>query len=154
MLRKKFQLSFLTILIFFTSCGQLKPIPQPLPSPSGNWTVKLNQSGGIAGVLLTVDISSNGQLNAEDQRSLRSVTQTLPAQTITKLNQMVSGISMSPRSFPPSGCADCFIYNLEIQSEAANVHLSVDDVTMKDSSAVDLIAYVITLRDDALHSKP
>jgi hypothetical protein len=154
MLRRKFQLSFLTILIFLTSCSQLKPFPQPLPSPSGNWTVKLNQSGGFAGVLLTVDISSNGQLNAEDQRSLRIVTQTLPAQTITKLNQLVSGISMSPRSIPQSGCADCFIYDLEIQSEAGNLHLNIDDVTMKDSGVADLIAFVIKLRDDALHSKP
>lgn len=154
MLRIKLTLSLLTIIIFVTSCSQLRPIPQPLPSPSRNWIVTMNQSGGIAGVSLTVKISSNGQLSAEDQRSHRSVSQILSSQTITRLNQLVSGTSVSAGNSPQSGCADCFIYDLEIQSEESDFHVHVDDVTLKDSGAADLISYMIKLRDDALRPSP
>ena len=150
MLRIKLPISLVIIVIIISSCSQLKSIPQPLPSPSSKWTVTLNQSGGIAGVLLTATVSSDGQLTAEDQRSHRSVTQTLPSQTLTKLNQLVSSTSVSATSTPQSGCADCFIYDLEIQTEESNFQVHVDDVTMKNSGAADLIAFVIKLRDDAL----
>ncbi len=150
MLRMKFSLSLLAIFIFVSSCTQAKPFPQPLPSPSGKWVVKLNQSGGIAGVLLSVEISSNGQLKAEDQRSSRIVTQTLPAPTMARLNQLVSATAVSSRSLPQSSCADCFIYNLEIQSDAGDLHIQADDTTVKNSGAADLISYANKLRDDAL----
>jgi hypothetical protein len=154
MLRIKLTLCLLTIFLFASSCSQLKPNPQPLPSPTSKWTIILNQSGGIAGVLLKVEISSDGQLNAEDQHSHRSVTQTLSAQTITTLNQIVSTTAVSTSSAPQSGCADCFIYDLEIRSEESDFNVHVDDVTMKDSSVAGLITFVIKLRDDALRQNP
>ena len=154
MVKNKWTLSFLVIFIFTAACGQLKSAPQPLPSPSRNWTLIMMQSGGFAGVSLSARISSNGQLIAEDQRSNRSVTQTLSSQTMAKLNQLVSGISVSANNNPQSGCADCFIYDLEIQSEESDFHINVDDVTLKDSSASELIPLIIKLRDDALHSNP
>ena len=153
MLRIKLTLILVTILILVSSCSQVKSSPQPLPSPSTKWTVKLDQSGGIAGVHLTAQISSDGQLIAEDQRSHRSVTQTLSSQTLTRLNQLITN-TWSAKSPTQSGCADCFIYDLEIQSEESDVQIHVDDVTMKDSGAAELIAFVNKLRDDALRPNP
>lgn len=154
MFRNKSTLGFLIIILFLSSCSQVKPFPQPLPSPSSNWTVKLNQSGGIAGVQLSIEISSNGQLRAEDQRSHRIVTQTLPPQTITKIHQLIANTSVSVTGVPQSGCADCFIYDLEIQTEESDYHINVDDVTMKNSNAADLIASLSKLRDGALAANP
>jgi hypothetical protein len=154
MLKIKLTLSLLTIFLFISSCSQAKPIPQPFPSPSSKWTVKLNQSGGIAGVLLTVEISSDGQLKARDQRSNRNVTQNLSSQSTSKLNQLISNTAVSAKGVPQSSCADCFIYDLEIQSEESDLHIHVDDVTIKNSGASELITYVIKLRDDALRPNP
>ncbi len=154
MLRIKLTSSLLTLFLFVSSCSQLKPNPQPLPSPTRKWSIILNQSGGFAGVLLTVEISSDGQLIAEDQHSHRSVTQTLSAQTITTLNQLVSTTAVSATSAPQLGCADCFIYDLEIRSEESDLHVHVDDVTIKDSSVAGLITLVSKLRDDALRPNP
>ena len=154
MFRIKFSLVFLTITLFLSSCNLVKSIPQPLPSPSSNWIVKLNQSGGIAGVQLNIEISSDGQLRAEDQRSNRIVTQTLPPQTLTKIHQLMGTTSVSMTGVPQSGCADCFIYDLEIQTEESNYHINVDDVTMKNSSAAELITLLSKLRDGALAANP
>ncbi len=150
----KFTLFFLTITLFLSSCSQVKSFPQPLPSPSSKWTVKLNQSGGIAGIQLSVEISSDGQLKAEDQRSHRIVTQSLPPQTITKIHQLLSNTSVSATGVPQSGCADCFIYDLEIQTEESDYHINVDDVTMKNSNATGLITLLTKLRDGALAANP
>jgi hypothetical protein len=154
MLRIKLTSSLFTILIFFSACSQVKPIPQHLPSPSSKWMAKLNKSGGLSGVLLSVEISSDGGLKAEDQRSGRTVSQTLPLQTTAKLNQLISTTAVASRSVPQSECADCFIYDLEIQSEEGDLHIHTDDVTLKDSGAADLITYMSKLRDDALGSNP
>ena len=105
-------------------------------------------------MLLNVEISSDGQLKAEDQRSKRSATETLPPQTTAKLNQLMANAILSSRSVPKSECADCFIYDLEIQSEASDLQIHVDNTTINDSGAAELIAYLSKLRDDALAPKP
>jgi hypothetical protein len=150
----KLTLIVLTSMFFISSCGIGKPIPQPLPSPSQNWSVKLTQSGGFAGVQLTVEVSSNGQLKAGDQRSQQSVNQKLPIETITKLKSLVFSNSISRDLNPQSACADCFIYDVDILSDGKNVHIHVDDVTISGSGAQDLIRTLIKLRDDALKPNP
>jgi hypothetical protein len=152
--RTRLPLGLLVISMFFSSCSPLKPVLQPLPSPTSKWTVELNQSGGIAGVLLSVEVTNDGQLKAEDQRSNRTVTQTLSAQTTAKLNQLVSNAILSSRSVPKSACADCFIYDLEIQSETSDLHIQADNTTMNESGAAELINYLSKLRDDALAAHP
>lgn len=154
MIRNKLILGILAILIFNSSCSPLKPIPQPLPSPSTKWTVKMNQSGGFAPVLLSVEVSSDGHLKAEDQISHRTVSQTISVQKTTEIMQLISKTSVPSKNMPESGCADCFIYDLEIQSEGSDIHLQVDDVTIKDSGAADMIALLRTLRDETFRSAP
>jgi hypothetical protein len=153
----KFILSLLITLIFLSSCGtagSIKPIQQPLASPSNNWNVTLTQSGGIAGVQLTVDISSDGQLKAEDQRSQRSASKILPSQTIALLRGLVFNAIASYGSVPLSACADCFIYNLEIQSDDKDIKIQVDDSTINVSTAQGLITTLIKIRDEALNPNP
>jgi hypothetical protein len=153
----KFILGFLITLIFLSSCGtagSIKPIPQPLASPSDSWDVKLTQSGGIAGVLRTIEVSSDGQLKAEDQRSQRSVTKILPSQTTAELKGLIFNTVVSTSRILQSACADCFIYDLEIQSDGNDVKIHVDDATINDSSAQGLITTLLKIRDEALNSNP
>jgi hypothetical protein len=153
----KLTLSLLITQIFISSCVPaklIKPIPQPLPSPSDKWIVKLTQSGGIAGVLLTIEVSSDGQLKAEDQRSQHNVTKILPTQTIAELKSLIFNTPVSTSGVPQTGCADCFIYDLEIQSEGNNVKIHVDDVSMNASGAQELITTLLKIRDGALRPNP
>jgi hypothetical protein len=154
---KKITLSLLMMLILISSCSTVKsekPVPQPLPSPSDTWAVNMTQSGGIAGVLLTVEVSNDGQLKAEDQRSHRSITETLPTQTTNELKKLVFSIPASTGRLQQSACADCFIYDLEIQSVGKNIKIHVDDVTINDSGAQELITTLARLRDSALKPSP
>jgi hypothetical protein len=125
-----------------------------LASSSDNWNVKLVQSGGIAGVLLTVDVSSDGRLKAEDQRSQRSVTKVLPSQTTAELKGLIFNTVVSTSRVLQSACADCFIYDLEIQSDGNDFKFHVDDLTINDSDAQGLITTLLKIRDEALNPKP
>ena len=153
----KFTLSFLITLIFLSSCGNIKsvlPNTQPLPSPSGKWNIKLTQSGGIAGVLLTVEVTSDGLLKAENQRSQQIVTKFLSSQTVFELKKLIVSTVSSASKTTQSACADCFIYDLEIQLDGSNVKIHVDDVTINNSRAQELIAKLTGLRDEALKPNP
>ncbi|MGZ6316283.1 MAG: hypothetical protein ACXWNQ_03405, partial [Anaerolineales bacterium] len=69
MFKKGILLSAVALIAVLSACSRLLPMasaPQPLPSPGENWTIKLTQSGGIAGVMQTLEVSSNGQLKAAD----------------------------------------------------------------------------------------
>jgi hypothetical protein len=114
----------------------------------------MSQSGGIAGVALTVEVSSQGQLRAEDQRSGRSVTETLPPEAIAQLRHLVSEtiVRSSPAQRP--SCQDCFIYDLGIQANASSVSIHADDITLNDSGAASLIELLRKLRDSVLGSQP
>src|SRR5574340_398403 len=145
--------AILFISIFVSSCSPAKPakaIPQPLPSPSDGWTAALTQSGGFAGVLLTVEVSSDGQLKAEDQRARRSVTQRLSPQAVAQLQQLISNTKVSSGAAPRSTFADCFLYDLVVESNGNSFRVHADDVTFKNSGAADLIALLRQLRDQAL----
>ena len=153
----KFTLILLIPIIFITSCNtpiSKTPISQPLPSPSGAWSVKMTQSGGIAGVLLTVEVNSDGQLNAEDQRSHRSISRILSTQTTDELKLLIFNMPVSGNRLPQTRCADCFIYDLEIHAKGKNLEIQVDDVSMKDSGAQELISNLIMIRDGALKPSP
>jgi hypothetical protein len=153
----KLTLGFLVILIFLASCSPAKPIKptlQPLASPTDQWSIKLTQSGGFSGVLLTVDVSSDGQLIAENQRTHKSVTSNLPPQTISDMKRLILNLQGSTGRGQPSGCADCFIYDLEVRSDGNNIEIHVDDVTIKDSGAQELISTLMRIRDGALQPNP
>ena len=153
----KLTLCLLMVIIICASCGEPKSIEtnlQPLPSASGKWNVKLTQTGGIAGVFVTVEVSSDGQLVAENQRSQQRVTKTLSSQTIAELRGLIFNSILSTSHVQQTVCADCFIYDLEIQSEGNNVKIQVDDVTINNSSARELITALLRVRDDALRPSP
>jgi hypothetical protein len=128
--------------------------PQPLPSPVGDWTLKLTKSGGFAGVLLTVEVSSDGHLTATNQRSGQSVSEALPPATLAKLTQLYPDALLAAPSAPHSGCADCFVYVLEFSSGGKLVRTQVDDTTLSGSGAAELIRYLQQLRDRALSTQP
>ena len=147
----------LAFIVLTSACGpaQLVPsYPQPLPSPSSSWDMTLTQSGGIAGVSLKVTVSSDGQLAAEDERSGRSVTQALPAATMAKLAALYSTVVLSTPQSPNSGCADCFLYDLKLNSGGNALNLKFDDTTLGGSGAEELIRFLQQLRDAALKSQP
>ncbi len=148
----------LFVLAFFlAACGPATitaPGVQPLPSPSGPWNVTLTQSGGLAGVQLTVEVSSNGRLDAENVRLGKRASRQLDAATLDQLSGLVSAIPASTPQLPASKCADCFLYDLQITSGARTIHIQADDTTLAASGAGELVGLLRGLRDATLKGQP
>jgi hypothetical protein len=144
---------FLFLIVFLTACSPSPAAwsgPQLLPSPAADWMMTLTQTGGFAGVMLKVVVSSDGRLTAVDQRSGRTVTQTVPANAIPKLSALVHRLAAITPGAQHSGCADCFNYELQIDSGGRSVQIHADDTTLGDSGAQDIIRLLQSLRDAAL----
>ncbi len=141
------------LALLLAACGpaaQSPVAPQASPSPAGEWTVKLTQSGGFAGVMLTVQVSADGTLVAENQRAGSSVTKSLPPETIARIaSQSSQFLQMTPVA-PRSGCADCFLYKLEFHALDRTSYVEADDTTLAASGAADLVRLLQQLRDEAL----
>jgi hypothetical protein len=133
---------------------QIPDAPQELPSPSGNWTLKLTQSGGFAGVNLTVQVSSDGTLTAENQRAGSSAKQTLAPETVGQLASQVPSLLQVTPAAPRSGCADCFLYRLEFTTDGKTARVEADDMTLSGSGVAELVKLLQQLRDRALSSNP
>ncbi len=155
----KFRLlgAMLALLTLSSACGSARLLPpelQPLPTAPASWTVRLTQSGGFIGVLLTVEVTSDGRLTAEDQRAGRHVSVDLPPQTVTELASLYSEALGAPQLSRQTGCMDCFIYDLEMNSSGSVVRVHADDTNLNDSGAAKLIELLQQLRDDALKAQP
>jgi hypothetical protein len=145
------------VAILLSACGPALQAPeaqQPVPSPAGDWALKLTQSGGFAGVMLTVQVASDGRLTAENQRTKRTVTQTLPADTMAQLAPHLRGVLGVTPPAPRGGCADCFLYHLEFKSGDSVARIDADDTTLGDSGVADLVRFLQQLRDQALRTNP
>ncbi len=156
---------FLLLAFVLAACGPAVIVPPdalPLPSPSGpvaspadSWHASLDQSGGFAGVQLHVEVSSDGRLTAEDQRSGKKLTKDLDPGTLARLSPLIASVvASSPQAPQRSNCADCFLYDLQVTSGDHSVHVQADDTTLASSGAQELISLLQQLRDGALKNQP
>lgn len=151
MRRKSALLAVVWASAILAACGPVpRPVTPSLQSPSREWKVTLQQSGGFIGVLLTIAVDSSGQMQAEDVRAGRSVTRQLSTQDLAALRQLVGKLGSTDATPLPSACADCFIYDLELTSPGHVSRFHADDLTLSSSTAGALITYLTQLRDVAL----
>jgi hypothetical protein len=157
MQRPSYRSWIVCVFLGLSACGLSRPSapqPLPLPSPGGPWTITLTQSGGFAGVLRTIEVSSDGHLSANDQRSGRSATTELSLAQMAELNRLLAQTAVSAITPTAAGCADCFIYDLALSARGGTFEVHANDVSLPDSGAHALINYLNKLRDDALAAAP
>lgn len=155
--RQRPTLLLLVCAALAAACGPRGPRSVPplaTPAVEGSWTLSLRQTGGIAGVQLSVQVASTGDLTATDERSKRQVTKSLPPQTMDELQSLIAKADLAQAAPTSSSCADCFIYVLEFKSTTGVQRIQVDDVTLPASRAQALILYLRSLRDAALAPPP
>jgi len=161
MLRSIF-LFVLLIPLLIAGCGR-SVTPEPLKTPtlespasnppavSGEWTISMTHSGGIMGLMRSIEILSNGKYTVSDERANKTITKELSANGLSKLQEIVSNTEyITPERSLPSGCADCFIYNLEIKGSGKKFAVQVDDISLPNSGMETLIMYLRDLMDAAL----
>jgi hypothetical protein len=148
-------LVFTTVLItlLLSSCGIIStsaPAKNQSPTLEGNWTIRMTHSGGIMGLSRSIEITSDGTYTVADQRTGQRKEGKLSEDEFTQLTQLVASTQYSP-SNQPSGCADCFIYNIEISGAAKTFTANADDVTLADSGLGPLVMQLRAIIDRELN---
>ena len=147
----------LFIALSLLGCGffySVFPTPGPTPIPtnpalhlpklSGDWLVRLAQSGGIAGVSRSLEISSSGAMTIIETRGGERKVSQLPAEKLAALNELVAASTFRPASLP-TGCADCFVFDLRITSADGTFQAQLDEVSLPDSGLQSLLDFLAGL---------
>jgi len=139
-----------TVTAVFSTPG---PVPNPtaplaptaaeqqLPALSGDWHMTITQSGGIMGMERTLEISSTGAMTLTDARSHASSQSQLPAERLAALNKLVAG-SQYRAAAMPAGCADCFIFDIQISSAGENFQVQLNQIDLVDSGLQPLVDFL------------
>jgi hypothetical protein len=151
-------LTLLTLAFVLTACGAGGSVPvgnvvsTPLASADTDWTVHFTYAGGIAGMMRTMEIHSNGQAVINDARTGKSVTVQLTPDQLGEMRQLADEAVYKPAS-GPSQCADCFLYTVEIDTgNGAKFSAQADDMNLDDSGLAPLVNFLKKIVDDGLKS--
>jgi hypothetical protein len=121
------------------------------PAIEDEWTVTMTHSGGIMGLMRTVEVTSDGSYTVTDERSKSKVIRELNEADLATLHELVSNVELrSPEDSRPSVCADCFIYDIEIQSNGKISTIQLSDITLPGSGMENLVSFLRGLIDSAL----
>lgn len=149
MFKKLFRIAILFVW-FLTACGGVSNLPAATPQPAkgsmptleGSWTIAMNHSGGIMGLSRSVEVDSTGIYTVKDDRTDQIFTGQLSEEELEDLTNVVNSTTYVLEK-KPRGCADCFIYDLQIVSDTGKFSAQVDDISIEGSG---LSALVLLLR--------
>jgi hypothetical protein len=114
---------------------------QRMPKLTGDWHIRMEQTGGIAGVSRTLEISSSGEMTVIDEHSKKQNTSQLPPDKFAMLKEVVASTVYRPIS-QPMGCADCFIFNLQIDNGKERFQVQIDEVNLPNSGLESLVGFL------------
>jgi PBP1b-binding outer membrane lipoprotein LpoB len=125
--------------------------PKPnLPPLENNWTVKMVQSGGIMGLLRSIEISSDGKYTVIDELANKTVTGELSADETSRLKEQVASASFTAKGTKGAVCADCFVYDLEALRNGERFVAQLNDISLAGSELATLVRYLQGLIATAL----
>ena len=128
-----------------------KPISSNLPASDDKWMVKMTHSGGIMGLSRSIEISSDGKFTVVDKRTNKTISEELSIVEVSKVKELISTSKyVSPTK--PNGmvCADCFIYDVEIQTDGEEFAVQLNDISLPESGLEPLVDYLRNLIDTTL----
>ncbi len=140
---------FASFTLILVACSKSASPTYTPPVLEETWAVKMTVSGGIAGILRTIDVNSTGSYSVADQRSGKIVTGTLTEAELATLQGLISALEVSTPKNPPI-CADCFEYELEIESGGKKMIASTDDISLGETGMGELVEFLRQTLDTAL----
>jgi hypothetical protein len=145
----KFNFVLILAALLVTGCARSSANTYTPPALEEDWSVNMTLSGGIAGLMRTVEVKADGSYTVTDRRAGNIVSGELTEEELTRLEEVISTLEFST-SKNPSACADCFVYDIEIISGGQKMLVSADDVTLGDSGAGTLAQFLREIMDSAL----
>ena len=138
------------LVVLLVACVPVTVAPMPLPTSLIAWTIRFTQSGGIMGMSRSIEVSSDGKYSATDERAEKTIEGQLSVPEMSRLKSLVSEAAQFPSVKPNNGCADCFIYTIEIFGLGQPVELQATDVSLPDSGLMALVDFLRGVMEEAL----
>jgi hypothetical protein len=136
----KFGLILVLTAALLVGCKGPSPEIAPYTSPTltDKWTVSMTQSGGIMGMMRSIEVTSDGSYTVKDEREESTFSGELKEAQLTELKGMISSLEFaSPKK--PGACADCFVFDIAIQSDGQKMILQADDISLPESGMAPLV---------------
>ncbi|MBE0671184.1 MAG: hypothetical protein IH588_11395 [Anaerolineales bacterium] len=144
----------LSIVLWMTGCASLATqtaaATPALPIIVDEWTVEMTHSGGIMGLMRAIKISSGGSYTVTDERANKTISGELSKDELAKLTEIITNTSYITSEKPKGVCADCFIYDIEIQGSGKNLAVQLDDISLPGSGMENLVTFLRGLIDSSL----
>jgi hypothetical protein len=141
----------------YTGCGEELGKPQMTKVADENqcsleqWVVTLNTSGGFAGVRQRITMNERGEITFYNEKTGEEKRIQGEQRDIDEVQNALSALcglaTEASHERPTSQCADCFIYELTIESKSINLVVEADDISIQESSYLPLISLLKTLND-------
>ena len=136
---------FLLIGIILSACAGAPvgtQMPEPLSTPTSHlqsgcsiptqWVIQFNRSGGFAGFNESLTLDSGGRLTVQIERSATDVRKTLSKDQVAAVTGYLAEACPFEMKPNDAGCADCFLYKLDIQIDGKTYVMLATDVTLSD----------------------
>ena len=140
---------FLAMTMMVAGCLRTSGLKYAPPALEDGWSVKMTLEGGVAGLKRSIQVGSDGTFIVVDERTGDKTAGELTEEELAGLEELISTLDVST-SNESSACADCFEYEIEIDSGGRKMIVNADDLTLGDSGAGALVQFLREKMDTAL----
>ena len=102
------------------------------------------------GLMRSIEVSFDGSYTVADERAGKTASGTLTEEELKNLTKLITGAEFIASEKPGGACADCFIYDIEIQSSGEKFAIQLDDISLPESGMENLVTFLRELIDSAL----
>lgn len=121
------------------------PVPSPSATPqpatpvpptatvaaSEVWSIEFHRSGGFAGLIQSLTLSSDGQARYEDMRAQTVKTGTLSAADLTEMRALIDSSGFfSQAASQDAPCADCFNLSIAVTLDGQSHTVEAVDIAV------------------------
>jgi len=97
------------------------------------WNIQFNRSGGFAGLDESLTLDSGGSLEVQSERPPMDLERTVSQDQVDEITDLlVKACPFVNESTKGTECADCFVYDLNIQMDGQTYSVKATDVTLTE----------------------
>jgi hypothetical protein len=96
------------------------------------WDIQYNRSGGFAGFNQSMTLDNGGNLTVKSERPAVDVQKTLSDEQVKDITELLVGACPFKTNVDKGNCADCFVYDLNVQMDGQVYSVQASDVTLSE----------------------
>ena len=137
---------FLLLISLILSACAGTPVSTPTPKPLGTptsppaaacsppekWNIQFNRSGGFAGLDESLTLDSGGSLDVQRKRPPVNEKSSISKEQVAAIAVLLAQACPFEIEMGKDNCADCFVYDLNIQMDGQTYSVQASDVTLTE----------------------